>query len=75
MEWLFIVVSIGSAVGYAVVLGRGIEQRKRWALEIARAIGTLDYGSGERFMRDIPSLPPESEPDTEEANATAQFAA
>jgi len=52
MEWLFALVATSLAVGYAVLLGRGIERRKRWALEMARAVGTLDCGCSERLLRD-----------------------
>lgn len=57
MEWIFALVSIGGAVGYAVLLGRAIEARKPWALEIARAVSTLDSTYGERLLRDIPAPP------------------
>lgn len=52
MEWVFALIATTLAVGYAVLLGRGIERRQRWALEIARAMGGLDTGAAERLFRD-----------------------
>ena len=52
MEWVFAFIATSLAVGYAVLLGRGIERRQRWALEVARAMGGLDAGAAERLLRD-----------------------
>lgn len=52
MEWVFAFIATSLAVGYAVLLGRGIERRQRWALEIARAMGGLDAGAAERLLRE-----------------------
>ena len=75
MEWIFALVSVGGAIGYAVLLGRGIEHRKRWALEIARAIGTLECSWGERIARDIPDSPPAAEQGPEPDGELTQLAA
>ena len=52
MEWVFALIATSLAVGYAVLLGRGIERRQRWALEVARAMGGLDASAAERLLRD-----------------------
>jgi hypothetical protein len=52
MEWVFALIATSLTVGYAVLLGRGIERRQRWALEIARAMGGLDACAAERLFRD-----------------------
>lgn len=52
MEWVFALIATSLAVGYAVLLGRGIERRQRWALEVARAMGGLDACAAERLFRD-----------------------
>ncbi len=57
MEWIFGILAIGGAIGYAIVLGRAIEARKPWAIEIARAVSALDSTYGERVLRDIPANP------------------
>ncbi|MCP5185437.1 MAG: hypothetical protein H6993_15850 [Pseudomonadales bacterium] len=54
MEWIFALGATATAIAYAVLLGRGIERRQRWALEMARAISALDGCSAERYLRDCP---------------------
>ncbi len=54
MEWVFALITTSLAVGYAVLLGRGIERRQRWALEMARAMGGLDACAAERMLMDRP---------------------
>jgi|GEM_PF-1799614 len=55
MEWVFALIATSLAVGYAVLLGRGIERRQRWALEMARAMGGLDACAAERMLMDRPT--------------------
>lgn len=50
MEWVFALIATSLAIGYAVLLGRGIERGQRWALEMARATGGLDARAAERKM-------------------------
>jgi len=64
MEWIFALVCIGGAVGYAVVLGRAIEAGKPWAIEVAKAVSALDSTYGERVMRDIPANPQPAQTET-----------
>ena len=52
MEWVFAFIATTLAVSYAVLLGRGIEKRQRWALEIARALGGLDTGTARRMVKE-----------------------
>jgi hypothetical protein len=74
MEWIFAATAIGTAVVYAVALGRGIEQRKRWAIEIARALGTFEGTYSERFLQAIPDRP-DPQPKTDESPSANRLAA
>ena len=50
MEWLLALLATVITATYAVLLGRGIERRKRWALEMARAIAMLHPSSADRYL-------------------------
>ncbi len=50
MEFLFAILTLGAAIGYAVFLGVNIEKGKPWALEIARAISVLDPNSVDQYL-------------------------
>ena len=50
MEWILALLATAATASYAVLLGRGIEQRRRWALEVARAIAMLHPSSADRYL-------------------------
>ncbi len=50
MEWLLALLATAITAGYAILLGRGIERRKRWALEMARAIAMMHPSSADRYL-------------------------
>ncbi len=71
MEWVFALIATSLAVGYAVLLGRGIERRQRWALEVARAMGGLDACAAERLFRDQSVVHAAAEAVDDESTAAA----
>ena len=50
MEWLLALLATALTASYTIALGRGIERRKRWALEMARAIAMLNPSSADRYL-------------------------
>lgn len=72
MELLFALGATVIAATYAVVLGRGIEKRRRWAIETARAVSLLNPSSGDRYtyeaLREAEALSDEAEDESNESS-------
>lgn len=77
MEWVFALMATTLAVGYAVLLGRGIERGQCWALGMARAMGGLDAYAAERLFRDqsVVHAPAEAVDETSTAAVANRLAA